>query len=257
MILYKDLYEMYKSYKNYDINKTISQKETMYNQWYWQVGESAINLILNACATTGNSSIKKILDLPCGHGRVLRHIRALFPYADIHACDLDEDGVLFCEKEFDATPIRSEKDLAKVIFPGGYDLIWIGSLFTHVSESAALRMMKVLSNQLSEKGFIVATYHGRWCEHVHKVVPYIGPDRWNIVLRDYKKTGYGYCDYTKPENHDYIDDGYGVSLAKPSKLIQMIESIPCIRIYGYIERGWADHQDVIIFGRPEFDKQWI
>jgi hypothetical protein len=44
-----------------------------------------------------------------------------------------------------------------------------------------------------------------------------------------------------------------VSLARPHVIVRMVEQIPGVRILLYAERAWADHQDVIAFGRPAFD----
>jgi len=30
----------------------------------------------------------------------------------------------------------------------------------------------------------------------------------------------------------------------------MLEDDYKIRILGYVERGWGDHQDILVFGRP-------
>ena len=39
-------------------------------------------------------------------------------------------------------------------------------------------------------------------------------------------------------------------------LVFDIETIPDIRMLLYRERGWADHQDVVVIGKPAFDKIW-
>ena len=39
--------------------------------------------------------VKTILDLPSGHGRVLRHLIKMFPEARCDVCDLDVGGMDF------------------------------------------------------------------------------------------------------------------------------------------------------------------
>ena len=74
----------------------------------------------------------RILDFPCGHGRVLRYLRAEFPQAEITACDLLRDGVDFCAANFGAIPVYSDPDPSRIGLPrDAFDLIWVGSLFTH------------------------------------------------------------------------------------------------------------------------------
>jgi SAM-dependent methyltransferase len=247
---------LYDDYKDRQVIATVSPGETMNNEWYWQVGDSAIRVVAAACVSANLANVRTVLDLPCGHGRVLRHLRAFFPHAEIHACDLDEAGVEFCADVLGAIPIVSQSRLDEVRFPARYDLIWVGSLFTHVSEAVASEMLTSLSGLLSERGIVVATFHGRWCEHVHKVAPYIGERRWERIVDGFRRSGYGYADYEATEGHKYIEGSYGVALARPSKLIDLVEKIGDVRIYSYTERAWADHQDVLVFGRPAYDHKW-
>ena len=45
---------------------------------------------------------RRILDMPCGHGRVTRVLRARFPDAAITVCDIDRDGAGFASDRFGA-----------------------------------------------------------------------------------------------------------------------------------------------------------
>src|SRR5260370_28242185 len=102
---------------------------------YFSVGWSAlrcINISLMA-AGTEPASVGTILDLPCGHGRVQRYLREAFQNADITACDLLHDGVDYCAKTFGARPLYSDENPANIaIEANSFDLIWVGSLLTHL-----------------------------------------------------------------------------------------------------------------------------
>jgi trans-aconitate methyltransferase len=197
-----------------------------------------------------------VLDLPCGHGRVLRHLVKLFPGATFDACDLDAEGVRFCERTFGARGIVSSEELANVAFDRSYDLIWVGSLFTHTSEERTLRWLRFLTEQLSPKGVLVATFHGRWSESVHTVAPYLNDVGWRSLVEEYRRTGYGYSNYEATESHAYVRESYGVAMAQPHILVRGFEAIPGVRLLVYRERGWLDHQDVAVLGRPAFDEPW-
>jgi SAM-dependent methyltransferase len=228
----------------------------MNNQWYFEVGRSAVEVVMAAGSASMLRAVNRVLDLPCGHGRVLRHLVRLFPDAAFDACDLDQDGVEFCAATFGARPIVSVADLTAVDFGAAYDLIWVGSLFTHTSAARTTAWLAHLAKFLTPQGVVVATVHGRWCEHVHRVAPYIAEERWRKILDEYWASGYGYADYAAEESHDYIPGSYGVSLARPYVLVKMVEEIPGVRLLMYAERAWADHQDVIAFGRPAYDRPW-
>ncbi len=228
----------------------------MFNQWYFEIGASAIDNIVLAWLSSSIDRIGRVLDLPCGHGRVLRHLVKLFPDAQFDACDLDETGLAFCAETFGARPLRSKEDLTSMNFDTTYDLIWVGSLFTHISRDLAQAWLSHLAKFLSPQGILVGTTHGRWSEYVHTVNPYIAAGSWRKVLRGYRESGYGYCDYRTVESHEYLHGSYGISLAKPSVTIADIERIPDVRLLLYRERAWADHQDVFAIGKPAFDERW-
>ncbi|MEP0201382.1 MAG: hypothetical protein ABJD70_04145 [Halioglobus sp.] len=117
--------------------------------------------------------------------------------------------------------------------------------------------MTHLAKFLSPSGIMVATLQGRWSELVHETSPYIGEDRWQTILGQYNSCGHVYCNYIKEESHEFISGSYGVSLVKPHIAVKMVEKIPDVRIFLYQERAWADHQDVVVFGRPAFELAWL
>jgi SAM-dependent methyltransferase len=246
--------DMVKNYNENLVEKFIAQNDTMRHENYFEVGKSAVEIIKAAVLSCHLKKVDRVLDLPCGHGRVLRHLVKLFPEAKFNACDLDKDGVEFCSRMFNAQPITSHEDLTQVKFPATYDLIWVGSLFTHTSKTTTEKWLTHLSNYLTPEGIVVATLHGRWSETVHGFLPYISADKWEEILSDYSRTGYGYRDYAREESHSFIEGSYGISLSKPHAVIKILEGIPDIRIYLYTERGWADHHDVVVFGKPAHNK---
>src|SRR5262249_50815373 len=79
--------------------------------WYFSVGVSALRCILHGLAISRVPQVSSILDLPCGHGRVARHLRAAFPGVPIAFSDLNRSGVDFCSSLFDGIGIYSEPDL--------------------------------------------------------------------------------------------------------------------------------------------------
>src|SRR5437870_5495298 len=81
-----------------------------------------------ALTAAGKTDVRRILDLPCGHGRVLRVLKAAFPGAALTACDIDRDGVDFCASRFGAEPVYSVEDPGRIPVRGPFDLIWVGSL---------------------------------------------------------------------------------------------------------------------------------
>jgi hypothetical protein len=116
------------------VNLKVSKHDTMHygnGAHYLSVGLSAINCILKAIEDAKVKPISKILDMPCGFGRVLRFLKIVFPDATITGCDVNKGGVDFCAKKLHSIPHYSTDNLQKLSLPEKYDLIWCGSLVTH------------------------------------------------------------------------------------------------------------------------------
>lgn len=253
----KDFSLVKKTLSHYDpanVDTVISPNDTMMGDNYIWVGASAAEVIITAVAGSRLVHVEHVLDLPCGYGRVLRHLVKLFPDATFDACDVDVPGVNFCVERFGATPVYSQEDLTCVSFDKKYDLIWIGSLFTHTSADITKRWLSFLVSQLSDDGIVVATFHGRNSINLHKIAPYIDELRWKKIKNQYEEVGYGYQDYTDDERHDFIKGSYGVSVARPHTVIKLLEEIQNTRILFYQERAWANNHDVAVVGRPAWDE---
>jgi hypothetical protein len=81
----------------------------------------------------------------------------------ITACDLNKEGVDFCKREFGTNSLYSRQNLCELVFPNKYDLIWVGSLLTHLDVETAIAFLHVLMDPLLPSGLIVFTTHGEGC----------------------------------------------------------------------------------------------
>ncbi len=145
-------------------NTSISPHDEMFSgnsEHYFSVGRSALLNIRCALQLAGASPPKRVLDLPCGHGRVMRTLKAEFADAEISACDINLDGVQFCCQEFGAVPIPSHRDCSQIPLKGEYDLIWCGSLITHLDAIRTRDLLRFFAAHLTSGGVLVFTTHGR------------------------------------------------------------------------------------------------
>jgi SAM-dependent methyltransferase len=215
---------------------------------YFDVGESALHCIESArmAARRQKATINRILDLPCGHGRVMRFLRQAFPTARLTACDLDQKGVEFCARSFDAIPVLSRVEVADIPLEGPYDLIWCGSLLTHLPQEKWTSFLRLFQRLLLPGGILVFTTHGRRCEtELATGKNRCGLDDHQIakLLGDYRRAGFGYVDYAD-------QPGYGFSLALPSFVLANFVQHPEWQLLGYHESGWDQRQDAIGLQRP-------
>lgn len=229
------------------VSAEISPKDEMFlgdTTHYFDVGDSALHCVESALRSIHRrrETIKRILDLPCGHGRAMRFFRKAFPHARLTACDLNLSGVEFCAKTFAAEPVVSVEDVARIPLQGEFDLIWCGSLLTHLSRSQCAAFLELFQRVLAVGGVLVFTLHGRSYEQT--LVN--GQDRSELttgqiaaLLAEYRQSGFGYVDYAG-------ETGYGFSLAHPRFVTSTLISAPGWRLVGYHERGWDKRQDVIV-----------
>jgi SAM-dependent methyltransferase len=229
-----------------DLIREISPNDRMVNRRnldaYFLWGASALRCIQLAMGAVGKHEVASILDFPCGHGRVLRTLKAAYPNASLTACDLDRDGVDFCEETFGARGVYSDDDLSAVQLGGGFDLIWVGSLFTHLPAARWAAFLSFLVDRLAPEGLMVFTTHGAWyAERIREKTSPLGGVSQETqfgMLRGFAATGFGFAGY---QQHDV----YGLSLSTPSAVASHLQRLNDLRLVLYLERGWRGHQDVV------------
>lgn len=216
-----------------------------YGAHYFKVGLSAIHCIDEALERAGLKAVRTILDFPCGSGRVMRFLRQRFPEAKITACELATGPVQFCVRTFGAEPAYSSLTLDEVSLGKQFDLIWCGSLVTHLNEEGITALLRLFRRHLAPGGLMIFTTHG---DFVARRIPTrdfdygMAPEQIERIGDNYPKTGYGFEDY--PGEKDY-----GVSLTSPDWIRGRIAEVGGLREVFFKERGWDDHQDVFGFGR--------
>ena len=77
------------------------------------------------------------------------------------ACDIDHDGVDFCAATFGATPVYGHEDPADIEIDAPYELIWCGSLFTHLPPERWDGFLACSSARSRPGACVVFTTHGR------------------------------------------------------------------------------------------------
>ncbi len=229
-----------------NVIQTIGAGDEMFTgdtRHYFGVGTSALHCIQSGMFASGKpaSSVQSILDLPCGHGRVMRYLKAAFPAAQITACDLHTGAVDFCASTFAAHPVYSHTDVNQIALTDKYDLIWSGSLLTHLRPNVCADFVKLFSRLINPGGLIIFTLHGRWVERSLATGRYLyglKPADVAALLAEYYETGFGYADYP------WVS-GYGISVSSPAFVLSKLIALPDLKLIAYHEKGWDNHQDVV------------
>jgi SAM-dependent methyltransferase len=234
------------------VSLKVHPKDRMYEtsaaRHYLSVGLSAGRCIDEALGhSRKNRAVRSILDFPCGYGRVLRFLKVRFPNAEIVACEIDPMALEFCKRVFYLKTVMSDKKFSKVSLPGQFDLIWSGSLVTHLDENRTSELLRFFYEHLAPGGLCLFTAHGRtsleWIQD--KVQAYgLSASAQQKLLSEFHERGYGYADYEST-------DGYGISVVSHDRMAEIACSIGQWTESVFFERGWDNHQDVYGFTKAE------
>lgn len=229
------------------VDRTLAPRDGMVSagleEQYFDLGRRALELIHFSSVLCDKPHYPNILDLPCGYGRVLRYLRAHYGYANITACDLDREGVDFCAQQFGATPVYSRPDLSELNFDAQFDLIWVGSLVTHLDERRWLATLDCLVKWTKECGVIVFSTQGR------TVTSLLARGQRNVaenidkpaLLDEFARRGFAYQRYFEATP----EADYGFAATSPEWLMRQLQRYPDIILRAYLEEVWG-MQDILI-----------
>jgi len=205
---------------------------------YFSVMRSALKMISIGLYAANRHKVENIMDFGCGFGRVQRGLRAVFHDARIVASDINREGVDFCTENFGAEGWY-QKSWPPVFVEGvSFDLIWAGSVMTHLPAERTMVAMNGLLDLLAPGGVLVSTFHGRYSIYRQKNIrKYVSDDQFKVIENGYGNEGYGFA--------GTFDDNYGFSVCRPSWIFEVIGRRQDIRVVSFIEKGWDNHQDVV------------
>jgi SAM-dependent methyltransferase len=226
-----------------DVRRELSQEDKMFEgdiSHYLSVGASAIRIMRSAQELAGTVPPQKILDFGAGAGRVTRWMLATFPAAEIHACDVRDEDMLFLRETFRTKARVISPDLDLRMITDRYHLIWVGSVITHLPETGTRRLVHQLAQRLEPGGLLVVTFHGQRAIELGDSgsVNYIHDDAWQKIRAEYFSTGYGYADYK-----DQI--GYGISVCQAPWILSLFNEMPHSRLVLLSAGAWDNHHDVV------------
>lgn len=189
---------IWSAYTRYAVSRALHPKDDMFNKakngWddYLLVGRSAVKVILSTLYNAPTEQVERVLDFGCGHGRVARHLRTMFPQAKLHFCDVDASAVEFCVETFYGAGTVSSEDLPTITLPKEMDLIWVGSVFTHLDYGRMITLRDKLFESLRVGGMFIATFRGAALYRQFKANP---EPYYNNMAFQYESIGIGYQDY--------------------------------------------------------------
>lgn len=229
------------------MNFAVSDKDIMLKKstcrHYLRTGLSALDSIHRCVPSLKDFAPLRILDFGCGYGRVLRMLRAAWSHSVLTACDVEPDGLAFCMEHFDISGYRSQIKPTAIPMAHGFDLIWVGSLITHLNEDAIMGYISLFRHLLEPDGHVVFTTHGDYVVERLKNGDFhydLNKEKIASIIAGYEEGGYGYEDYPTWA-------GYGVSATSAAWLRPRVEALGRMKFRAHLPKHWDDHQDVWCF----------
>lgn len=236
---------IWSAYPSYPVSRALHPDDDMFNkskkEWddYDLVGRSAARVIASTLYHARTEKVERALDFGCGHGRVARHLRAMFPDAALHFADIDKGAVESCATTFEGSGSVSAENLSSVMLPKDMDLIWVGSVFTHLDYGRMITLWDKLFESLRVGGMLIATFRGATLYRMFKADP---EPYYNSMAFQYESIGVGYLDYKGFRN-------WGQSLITVERCADLAKRHPAASLIGYTEAGWANVHDVATWTR--------
>ncbi len=222
---------------------------------YYKTGRTTIRRVRLAMLQERKAEIRRILDFGSGYGRILRQFKAAFPEARLTACDVISDAVDFCAETFGAEPVYAADDPGTTELEGEFDLIWVGSLFSHLDAPRWKSLLDLLERALERDGLLMFTTQGRfirdqiaertWLDAHGEPIWVnwdVSDDQLSQAVSDYDREGFGYVGWGA------LDRRYGTSIATPAWVLERLQTRPGFRVLTYWEKGWTPQDLVVCVG---------
>jgi hypothetical protein len=133
--------------------------------------------------------------------------------------------------------IVSAADAKDVTLPQ-CDLIWVGSLFTHLDIPKWRDFFRLLESALVPSGVLIFTTHGDYAAESMRAY-----DKTEL-LQQYDQTGFGYVE------RPWGWPGYGGSVSTSEWVRRFIRGETSLSVVEVEKRGWIRFQDVVSCVRP-------
>ena len=238
-----------KQFSDLNYVKEISKNDAMFDgkiQPYYNTGLTALHAIKLALSAKQTYEINNILDFGCGHGRVMRMLRAAWPEANIFAYDIFDDAINFCVDHFNALPLKAPQNITDTKLENNkFDLVWLGSIFTHLDANDFVNLLEEIKSSLSDKGAAIFSIAGPFVVRLIREGFRGGvSDNTAIsMLASYDSNGFGFGFYKGQE-----DRRWGWTIAKPTWVARAVEEAG-LQMLLNMERGWGGRQDIVAVHR--------
>lgn len=124
---------------------------------YYHVGYETAQLLKGIVA---GKPIQNLLDFGAGYGRVARFLSLAFSNStNVFASDIKEEAVNFNRNSLNLNGLNHSTEIASYNPIVKFDLIFAGSVFTHLPEADSEKWLHALAESLEKDGMLVFSVH--------------------------------------------------------------------------------------------------
>jgi hypothetical protein len=166
--------------------------------------------------------------------------------------DLLDDGVRFCAEHFGARPIHSSEDPEEIRLPP-VDVIWSGSLLTHLPEAGLRGFLRRFSSALVPRGVVVFSTVGRQSVErrlksgavgIHEKTPFnLSPEQRASVVEAFDRDGFAFTSGDLEHPEKFPSSGFGWAFCSPDWLYRTIRGETDLQLLLYVEGGWGRYRN--------------
>jgi len=207
-------------------------------QEYFSSGESMVQTLneIFSDLKTDTTTISSFLDFAAGYGRFTRFLPSLFSTGLITVSDIDKNAVDFCREKIQVNGFYSTEDPQKLVTGNKYDVIWVASLFSHLTLHSWEAWIKKLYEMLSEKGILIFSTHGCHCFAVLDAK----------TKQDVLHLEHGFYFLKQSELSNLSTEIYGTAYVTEEFVTKIVERDNLGRIIGYYPKKLWGFQDIYV-----------
>ena len=208
-------------------------KEEEALSWYIKSGIMSLQSIEKILVAGGKPfpSINSFLDFGCGYGRVTRFLIQEMDANKIWVGDIYKEAVDFQRKYFNVNGFYSHTEPSKVEFPRRFEVIYAGSLFSHLPQDRFEEWLVALYNVLEEDGVLIFSTHGEVvCPSEIEIDP----------------SGFTFCKTS--ESRSLATEEYGLTYVTRNWVERLATRLGISNLY-FLEKELCEHQDIYVAGK--------
>jgi glycosyltransferase involved in cell wall biosynthesis/SAM-dependent methyltransferase len=231
------VYDIHPNDAMYQFLKNHPQIKEPLNE-YFISGESMVHTLNGILADQkiNPADVASFLDFAAGYGRFTRFLPSMFPSGSITVSDIDRDAVDFCREKLHVEGFYSSEDPDDVSIQKKFDVIWVASLFSHLSLAPWEAWIKKLYGMLNDGGIVIFSTHGCHCFTLLDETT-----RQNAVHADH-----GFYFLKQSEIDKLSPEVYGTAYVSKEFVTRLVEKDQLGQIVGYYPKKLWDFQDIYV-----------